>query len=635
LDLSLRQGLEPKEIAGILGASAGTVYTRLSRLKDALEASVSALILYRSGRRECRELSDLIERYGGELTARLRKAINRHLAGCSRCQESRRRFVAAGALYGAVPPFTAPAEVREGILAAVLEAVPAGATATSGATAASRSGTLSGSGPRARPRLPRWVTVAAAGALVAGIAAAGWRYATLAPEGGPPPPADDATPAPPTPELAGPAPAITRFAVRDTAADRGAISGSLELAVIAEATGEPVAWLVAEGVVDPPAADDPRWQTAPPRQLRLAPGDGRRAVYLWVRDGAGRTAVARAEILVDTTPPGPPTGLRSSSHVPGEATTRNVVTVRWDPPADAHEGSGLAGYAHVWDNPGELLPEGLTLGPEVTSVQSMPLAPGRWYFLIRAVDRAGNAGPVARLGPFVVVAPAETPPPPAPEVEQPPVAPPPVEPPPPVTAKPALSIRRFALSDPELDTPGLTSRLQAAVDAEVQGEARAFLVAEDRPEPPAASDPLWRPALPSEVDLGPGEGVRTLYLWVQDASGRVVGAVAELRVDTVAPGPVLELSSPTHPAGAVGGKVVEVQWQPAADPEPGCGIAAYELRWLSEHGDEAAVQVLDGDATSATSPELAPGAWYLEIRAQDAAGHAGKPSRWGPFVIGD
>ena len=120
LDLHLRKGLEPGEIASVLGSAPGAVYTRLNRLRGALEASVVALMLYRR-RRDCPDLDGLVGKYGEpSLTPNLRKAINRHLEQCDLCQERRRGLIPAGALFGAVPLFVAPPAVRAGALAAAL-----------------------------------------------------------------------------------------------------------------------------------------------------------------------------------------------------------------------------------------------------------------------------------------------------------------------------------------------------------------------------------------------------------------------------------------------------------------------------------------------------------------------------------
>jgi RNA polymerase sigma factor (sigma-70 family) len=86
LDLNIRKGLEPDELADALGISRGNVYTRLSRLRDSLEEAVTTLILARRGRQDCSQLNELLLRFGSsesvELTPRSRRAVSRHIAEC-------------------------------------------------------------------------------------------------------------------------------------------------------------------------------------------------------------------------------------------------------------------------------------------------------------------------------------------------------------------------------------------------------------------------------------------------------------------------------------------------------------------------------------------------------------------------
>ena len=102
LDLHLRQGLTPDELAEHLGARRGSVYMMLSRLKEALEDAVTCLLLVRRGRRECPALDALMSTLQvGDLTKQARKAIRKHIDACDRCRERSRRFIA--------PPGSSPA----------------------------------------------------------------------------------------------------------------------------------------------------------------------------------------------------------------------------------------------------------------------------------------------------------------------------------------------------------------------------------------------------------------------------------------------------------------------------------------------------------------------------------------------
>ncbi|BDG59323.1 sigma-70 family RNA polymerase sigma factor [Caldinitratiruptor microaerophilus] len=647
LDLHLRKGLEPGEIARVLGARPGSVYTRLSRLRDALEESVSALILYRRGRGRCRELEALVARYGGEtLTPVLRKAVNRHLENCGVCRESRRRFVAAGALFGAVPLFVAPARVRASALSSALSAAggtgPGGVRGSRGHLSASARIGL-GAAAAAAVGLAGW---AVAGRLEGRPASSPTVSAAPVRTGPPPAPPSSGAPAAMSSGAAGRL-EIAAFRLVGTGPEPAEVTGSREVTVEAMATGAD-AWLVAEGAAEAPDPGDPRWAPTVPDHFLLSPGDGAKTVYLWIRDGAGHVAGAQARLFLDTAPPPAPTALRSPSHEAGRESAENVVTVTWQAPGDPPPASGLAGYASRWDNPGEALPGEVNLGPGATRAVSPPLRPGRWYFLIQAVDRAGNRSPVARAGPFVIVAGSPSPPPadagPVPEGD---AAQAPEEGAAPSAARPGSAVRpdpepppppvidRFVLRDPDRGTAGLTGSLRASVSLRVSGTVRGWLVAEDRPEAPAPEDPDWAAAAPETVVLSPGEGRRTVYAWVLGEGGAVVGERTTIVVDTVPPGPVQELGSPTHRPGAVSqAERVRVTWAPATDETPGSGVAGYVVRWLDGKGNVLGKELLPVTALEAESPPLSPGVdCYVEVWAVDRAGHRGPAARLGPFLV--
>jgi RNA polymerase sigma factor (sigma-70 family) len=100
LDLSLRQGLTADELSESLGLRKGTLYTRLSRLKDSLEETVVAELLMRRGRRECPELDALLSKArSSRLDRDIFTAIKRHLQECPRCQESSRRYIAPAEIF--------------------------------------------------------------------------------------------------------------------------------------------------------------------------------------------------------------------------------------------------------------------------------------------------------------------------------------------------------------------------------------------------------------------------------------------------------------------------------------------------------------------------------------------------------
>jgi hypothetical protein len=114
-------------------------------------------------------------------------------------------------------------------------------------------------------------------------------------------------------------------------------------------------------------------------------------------------------INYDSSAPGTPGGLSSSSHSLGVWSRDNTIDTTWFTPSDGC-GSGVSGYSYIWDTSSGTIPD---TWPETSSnnTTSSPLADSNsWYFHIRARDAAGNAGPSSHIGPFYIdVTPPGTP----------------------------------------------------------------------------------------------------------------------------------------------------------------------------------------------------------------------------------
>jgi hypothetical protein len=87
----LWHGLDVDETALVLGRPRGDVYSLLSRARDQLEMSVTALLVCHYGRRDCRLLSDLAGDWDGSITERLRESAARHISHCAVCSACRDR----------------------------------------------------------------------------------------------------------------------------------------------------------------------------------------------------------------------------------------------------------------------------------------------------------------------------------------------------------------------------------------------------------------------------------------------------------------------------------------------------------------------------------------------------------------
>jgi RNA polymerase sigma factor (sigma-70 family) len=136
LESSVRGGWEADEIARRFGLQRGTVYTRLSRARVMLEENVTLLVVVKVGRRACRKLDDLAQRIPLKRATRAqRRALLRHIEGCSVCQETRRRHVTAEKLLALLPPVAAPPSLT--LEKALGDAVSAGTADAAGQAAAS------------------------------------------------------------------------------------------------------------------------------------------------------------------------------------------------------------------------------------------------------------------------------------------------------------------------------------------------------------------------------------------------------------------------------------------------------------------------------------------------------------------
>ena len=85
LELQLRHGLDPDEVAAVLDVSADHVYVLASKAHDQLEACLAVLLVGRSRRGDCDELEALLGDWDGQLTVPLRKRVYRHIESCSTC----------------------------------------------------------------------------------------------------------------------------------------------------------------------------------------------------------------------------------------------------------------------------------------------------------------------------------------------------------------------------------------------------------------------------------------------------------------------------------------------------------------------------------------------------------------------
>ncbi len=113
LDLHLRHGLEGKDLAVALGVTPHHATVLLGRVRGNVERSLAALLVGRTGRRDCPELDAILGDWDGSLSPLIRKRVARHIDACTTCGQRRERMVSPLALLGSLPMIPAPDDLRE------------------------------------------------------------------------------------------------------------------------------------------------------------------------------------------------------------------------------------------------------------------------------------------------------------------------------------------------------------------------------------------------------------------------------------------------------------------------------------------------------------------------------------------
>jgi len=124
------------------------------------------------------------------------------------------------------------------------------------------------------------------------------------------------------------------------------------------------------------------------------------SVYPSITEGIWDTAI-NCGYEVDETPPGAPVGFASPTHAVGIPSPDNTVFLNWtEAPDDA---SGVGGYSLLVTTTGAAMPDTLADMGRLIGYSHPPLAPGTWYFNLRAQDRSGKwSTTYATYGPVII-----------------------------------------------------------------------------------------------------------------------------------------------------------------------------------------------------------------------------------------
>ncbi|WP_188191831.1 RNA polymerase sigma factor [Nonomuraea sp. SYSU D8015] len=116
LELSLRHGLTPSEVGAVLALTSRQAAAKLGRAREQLEIAAAAVVLARTGRAHCPDLSAMVDSWEGPLTPMLRRRLSGHIGGCEVCTEGRHRQVSAGRLLDLVPVAFPPISLRRRVI---------------------------------------------------------------------------------------------------------------------------------------------------------------------------------------------------------------------------------------------------------------------------------------------------------------------------------------------------------------------------------------------------------------------------------------------------------------------------------------------------------------------------------------
>jgi RNA polymerase sigma factor (sigma-70 family) len=103
VELQLRQGLDPAEVAIVLGVSDNRAHTLLARAGAQLGTCLAVLLVGRAGRDDCGDLDSMLADWDGRLTVLLRKRVHRHIEHCAICGARQAAELRPAMLFGLSP----------------------------------------------------------------------------------------------------------------------------------------------------------------------------------------------------------------------------------------------------------------------------------------------------------------------------------------------------------------------------------------------------------------------------------------------------------------------------------------------------------------------------------------------------
>ncbi|MFZ4264263.1 DNRLRE domain-containing protein [Streptomyces arboris] len=315
--------------------------------------------------------------------------------------------------------------------------------------------------------------------------------------------------------------------------------------------------------------------------------DGTWWVHAAARDRAGLwSATKHLSFNVDTTAPGAPGGLQSTTHpVPDSAYAHPTASFSWSAPTDT---SGVAGYTVTVDrSPGTLPPTTGTVQTETSRTVTVN-ADGTWYLHVRAKDKAGNWSSTAAHRAFTV---DRTLPP-----------------------SPVIS----SSSHPDQTSAYRGGVLSASWTALAAGAENGYSVVVDQN---AGTVPDTQPETTGTTHTTTrGEGVWYLHVRGIDSAGKG-GPTAHFRftVDTTPPG-APTVGSTDYPANAWSGAPGQAGTFTVSPDGTGSVSLSYTL-----DGGASRTVAIDGGATELRITPATAGSHTLLVTTTDRAGNVSAP----------
>jgi len=158
LDLHLRHGLAPNEIADVVGLNRNAANQLVHRVRQRLATAVGARVLWRGGVPACAALRVALEAADvDEFDAEAVRVAEKHAGGCTECDARRSTHLSPAQMFSAVPFLSVPMFKAKVAHALSAEGVPMQGSSALGGTRPPRRGRL---------RVRRSILVGGAGAIV-------------------------------------------------------------------------------------------------------------------------------------------------------------------------------------------------------------------------------------------------------------------------------------------------------------------------------------------------------------------------------------------------------------------------------------------------------------------------------------